>query len=57
MLEVAMVLLQIKKKNHLVFLMFSKMLSVEEMVYGSSVNLAINVIQIAVQKDGQMMVD
>lgn len=52
-----MVLLQIKKKNHLVFLMFSKMLSVEEMVYGSSVNLAINVIQIAVQKDGQMMVD
>lgn len=37
--------------------MFSKMLSVEEMVYGSSVNLAINVIQIAVQKDGQMMVD
>ena len=52
-----MVLLQIKKKNNLAFLMFSKMLSVEEMVYGSSVNLAINVIQIAVQKDGQMMVD
>lgn len=37
--------------------MFSKMLSVEEKDYGSSVNLAINVIQIAVQKDGQMMVD
>ena len=52
-----MVSLQIKKKNHLVFLMFSKMLSVEENDYGSSVNLAINVIQTAAQKDGQMIVD
>ena len=57
MLEVAMVLLLIKKKNHQVFLMFTKMLLVEEKDYGSSVNLAINVIQTAVQKDGQMIVD
>ena len=33
------------------------MLLVEEKDYGSSVNLAINVIQTAVQKDGQMTVD